>query len=362
MTKERNNVVDIVRQSQPVDTSEPYDAAWLAGKTIVITGGASGFGEGFFRRWADAGANVVIGDINSARGKALVEEVRAKTGSKNHHFIYCDVTNWQSQVDFFRTAAQLSPHGGIDAVVANAGIAEDRPTFEIPQGLDAETPPPPNLKCFEVDLLGVLYTAHLAIFWLPRNPDSGKTSSATSPAQQSRDRHLLLLGSVASIGPLPGQALYCTSKHGVLGLFRSLRSTAFVHGIRVNMLCPYFIDTPIIPIGGRLLLAGGAMGKPEDVVDAGTRLAADTRIFGRALVVGPKVRIDDEWQLVPQTSENGKEVAVWEAYADDFEELEAFSSRFIRMLNRVEIARGWMGWASDMVGVFTYPFRTWLHK
>lgn len=95
MMKDRNNLVDIVRQSKPVDTSEPYDAAWVAGKTIVITGGASGFGEGFFRKWADNGANVIVGDINKVRGKVLVEEVRKKTGSKNHHFVYCDVTNWQ---------------------------------------------------------------------------------------------------------------------------------------------------------------------------------------------------------------------------------------------------------------------------
>ena len=122
MTKDRNNIIDIVRQSKPVDVSEPYDVASLAGKTIIITGGASGFGEGFFRKWADAGANVIIGDVNKAKGNALVEEVRKATGSKDHHFLYCDVTNWQSQVDFFRSATKLSPHGGIDVVVANAGI------------------------------------------------------------------------------------------------------------------------------------------------------------------------------------------------------------------------------------------------
>ena len=252
----------------------------------------------------------------------------------------------------------------LHAVVANAGIAENPPTFELPKDLDVETPPPPNLQCFEVDLLGVMYTAHLAMFWLPRNPSSDKANSSISPTQQSRDRHLLLVGSVASLGPIPGQAQYCVSKHGVLGLFRSLRATAFAHGIRVNMLCPYFIDTPIIPAAGRLLLAGAAMGKPEDVVDAGTRLSADTRIVGRALVVGPKVRVsvDDEWQLVPQMSQGGKEIAVWEAYADDFQEVEAFVARFTRLLNQVEIARGWIGWASDMVKVVTYPFRAWLYK
>ena len=329
---------------------------------MLITGGASGFGEGFFRKWADAGANVIIGDINNTRGQALVEEVRRETGNQNHHFIHCDVANWQSQVDFFHEAIKLSPHGGIDAVVANAGIYDIGPAFEHPQGLDAATPPPPQLKCFEIDLLGVLYTAHLAMFYLPRNPGSGKASSSTAPTQQTRDRHLLLLGSIASLCPLPGQPLYCVSKHGVLGLFRSLRATSFMHGIRVNMLCPYFIDTPFIPAAGRVLLAGSAMGKPEDVVDAGTRLAADTRIIGRALVIGPKVKVDDEWQLVPQTSEEGKEIAVWEAYGDDFANVEIFVARFVRMLNQIEVARGWLGWASDMLSAFLYAIRACLRK
>ena len=335
----------------------------MAGKTILITGGASGFGEGFFRKWAEHGANVIIGDISDAKGKALVEEVRTSTGNPNHHYLHCDVTNWQSQVDFFRTAVKLSPSGGIDSVVANAGITDPLPTqFDNPKNLDDEEPPKPNFKCFEVNLLGVMYTTHLAIFYLPRNPRSQMVTPSQTPCPNTPDRHLLLIGSVASIAPIPGQIQYAISKHGVLGLFRSLRSTtAFQHGIRVNMLCPYFIDTPLIPVGGRLLLAGGATGKPEDVVDAGTRLMADTKIIGRALVIGPKVRVDDDWQLVPQTS-GGKEVAVWEAFAHDFEEVDAFTARFVRMLNSVERIRGWAGWASDVVRAFAYPFRSWLQR
>jgi NAD(P)-dependent dehydrogenase (short-subunit alcohol dehydrogenase family) len=265
MTKDRNNIVDVTRQSKPVDTTKPFDLTTIHGRTILITGGASGFGEGFFRKWAAAGANVIIGDVNGARGKALVEEVRKQTGNEHHHYVHCDVTDWQSQVDFFHTAVKLSPHGGIDAVVANAGVPDPGSSFEQPQGLDADTPPPPNLKCVEVTLLGVIYTTHLALFYLPRNPKSEKAGGPKSSSLHPRDRHLLLIGSIASLMPLPGQPQYSVSKHGVLGLYRTLRSTAFVHGIRVNMLCPYFIDTPFIPIEGRVILAGSAMGKPEDV-------------------------------------------------------------------------------------------------
>jgi NAD(P)-dependent dehydrogenase (short-subunit alcohol dehydrogenase family) len=352
-------IVDKVRQSQPVDTSAPYNPDWVKGKTILITGGASGLGEGFFRKWASHGANVIIGDINDTRGKTLVEELRSSTSNQNHHFIHCDVIEWQSQVDFFHQAIKLSPTGGIDSVVANAGISDPFPPFDVPSGLDADTPPKPNLKCIEVNLLGLLYTAHLALFYLPKNPNSKPASPSSDPESHNPDRHLLLLGSVASLGAIPGQVLYGTSKHGVLGLFRSLRSSSFQTGVRVNMLCPYFIDTPIIPVVGRLLLAGGATGKVEDVVDAGTRFMADSRICGRALVVGPKVNVSDdgELKLVPKTDKSGKEVAVWEAYADDFEAVEAFSERFVNLMNAVETARGWGGWAIDVVAALTYPLR-----
>ena len=184
MSKSTTNtsVIEIIQQSPPINTSDPYDPAWVAGKTILITGGASGFGEGFFRKWAEHGANVIIGDINDARGEALVSEVRGKTGNKNHHYIHCNVVDWQSQVDFFHKAVELSPTGGIDGVVANAGIVEKPASYAVPIGLDADTPPKPNLKCFEVNLLGVLYTGHLAMFYLPRNPRSRKASPSSSPA------------------------------------------------------------------------------------------------------------------------------------------------------------------------------------
>jgi NAD(P)-dependent dehydrogenase (short-subunit alcohol dehydrogenase family) len=185
MSKDSNlgkSLVEAIRQSKPVDTSEPYDPAWVAGKTILVTGGASGFGEGFFRKWAANGANVIIGDINDKRGEAIVTEVRRETRNRNHHYLHCNVTDWQSQVDFFHKAVKLSLHGGIDAVVANAGVVEGDAKFDQPSGLDADSPPKPNLKCFDVNLLGVLYTAHLALFYLPRNPRSKSASPLSNPA------------------------------------------------------------------------------------------------------------------------------------------------------------------------------------
>lgn len=356
------SLVSTIRQSPPLNPLLPYTTDSLRDKTILITGGSSGFGAAFSRTWASHGAHLIIGDIDTAGGESLVASLRLKTGNPNHHFIRCDVTDWESQVEFFRRAEQLSPHGGIDAVVANAGITEGSGEgIDEPVGLDAARPPRPNFRCLDVNLYGVLYTAHLALFYLARNPPS-------SPTTGSRDRHLLLIGSVASLMPLPGQTLYAVAKHGVMGLFRTLRATSFIkHRIRVNILCPYFIDTPLLGAAARMLLAGGGTGRADDVVDAGTRFMADEGIVGRGLAVGPRMRMDVDVDVEEEGGDEGSggrevgvEQAVWECYADDWVKVDAFVGRFIGGVNAVEGMRGWVGWGTDIVRAVLYPVRRWV--
>ncbi|TPX18997.1 uncharacterized protein E0L32_011314 [Thyridium curvatum] len=346
---QQHNVVDMIKQSAPVDVSAPYNPDNVSGNTVVITGGASGFGAAFARRWASHGANVIIGDINDTGGQKLVAELRASTGSQDHHYQHCDVRDWQSQVSLFQAAARLSVSGGIDAVVANAGIRDMTPAatglgFENPYGLDIERPPPPELKVLDVNLTGVMYTTHLALFWLAWN----------DPA---RDRHLLLLGSVASFLPLSGQVLYGTSKHAVMGLFRTLRGSSWRQGVRINMVCPYFADTAIVPNSGHSLVAGCGLAAVPDVVDAATRLMADKSIVGRALVIGPRLRIQEGREgevglVAPGTAEDGK--PIWECYAHDYESVEIFSKQYLRLLNTLVWMRGWAGWFKDMARIWVW--------
>ena len=367
---EKFNVVDTIRQSAPVDTTLPYDITSLAGKVILITGGASGFGASFARHWASHGAHIIIGDINDAAGEELAAELRTLPGSSgHHHFQHCDVTKWEDQLALFQAAVRSSPTGGIDAVVANAGVIEKETAasgggFENPSGLDMDEnprPAPPPLQCVAVNLTGVMYTAHLALYWLPKNQEPKQTaSSQDSPSTQPpqpRDRHLLLIGSVAGLMPITGQPEYTVSKHGVTGLFRSLRGTVFQHGIRVNMICPYFVETPLIPTPGMLMLAGAALGSVGDVVDAATRLVADEAIRGRALVVGPKMRVVDEedggWKVVEREG-GARTQPVWECYAHDYEQVEEFVLRYIRLLNAVSAIRGWVGTLKDVVNALFF--------
>lgn len=360
----RNSVVDKIGQSAPLSQSQlsvaVADTTFLKGKTILITGGASGFGAGFLRRWAAAGACVVIGDINVQKGDQLVRDIKKETGNEHLHFFHCDVADWQSQVTFFRNAIKVSPHGGIDTVVANAGIADPEEAFEQPTDLDATEPQPPNLKVLDVNLKGVLYTTHLALWHLPRNPGSVPASRNADPAKLTRDRHLILISSMAGLAPIPTQTLYATSKHGVVGLYRNLRSSSFVHGVRTSLICPYFMDTPIMSMDARLALAGGLIGKPEDVVEAATRFASDPSIVGRAVLVGPKLKArqedDGKWVLVEKKDEDQttEDMAIQEVYVDDFEEVELFTKNIVGILNRVTQLRGWTGWLTDVLAAFRY--------
>lgn len=377
----QNSIVSAVHQSRPVDPTAPLDLSTLQGKTILITGGATGLGAGFARRWAPHGANLIIGDINDADGTALVAELRATTQRPaHHHFVHVDVTDWASQVRLFQEAVRLSPTGGLDAVVVSAGIGDKEGTitgrgFENPVGLDQPDPPPPALGCLKVNLIGTMYTAHLALFWLPRNGTTSQDEEDKGK-ETPRDRHLLLVGSSAGLSCLPGVPEYVTSKHGVTGLFRSLRTLSYRQGVRVNLLCPYFVDTPILPARALVMLAGMGITRMDDAVEAASRLMGPAT-SGRALLVGPristlrKVLPDSE---VTTTGENeaeaqdedveefapgeqvfvdedyraGRGQAIWDVYGHDFETVDFFIRRYIRLLNTIAAIKGWVGWFKDL--------------
>lgn len=386
----QNRMVESIHQSPPVDCTLPYTTTTLRGKTILLTGGASGLGAAFARKWAAAGANLIIGDIADADGEALVAELRSSTDNSQHHFVHVDVTLWPSQAALFQEAVRLSPTGELDAVVASAGISDKFGTitgkgFENPVDLDKPNPPAPNLKCIEVNLIGVMYTAHLALFWLQQNATTNTTTAVkeAEDTRDSRDRHLLLIGSGAGLFALPGVPEYVTSKHGVTGLFRSLRMLSYRQGIRVNMLCPYFVDTPILPNRAVAMLAGLGLATLEDTVDGATRLMAATtaaqqkqpqRIAGRALFIGPRASLlqkvlperelteNEEAEVQDVTGEvlvdedvaAGKGQGVWDVYAHDYETADYFIRRYVRVLNTIAAIKGWIGFWKEFVNALFF--------
>ncbi|KAL1995525.1 hypothetical protein VTN49DRAFT_1712 [Thermomyces lanuginosus] len=373
-------VGDLTGQSPPIDWSAPVkvDVSFVKGKTILVTGGASGIGAGFCKRWASYGANIIMGDISVAAGEDLIRGLRQSTGNPNHHFVEVDISNWESQVRFFQEAVRLSPTGAIDTVVANAGvnIQSEQKFFNDPATANyldpASVPPPPQMRTLDVNLTGTLYTAHLALWFLSKN------TGPNPPENTPRDRHLLLIGSVGSVYPLISQSFYTISKHAIMGLFRVLRMTSVaVHGIRVNMICPYFVDTSLLSSRAGFLLAGGGMGAVEDVVQAGSVFVSRPDIVGRAVFVGPRLATrvcqsensvgdmpeihslsdiaigpldEGHAKALIQEGDDGvvQERAIWEIYSTDFQNVDVFTKRMVRLVNAYGAARGWSGYFMDM--------------
>ncbi|KAK0390800.1 hypothetical protein NLU13_0303 [Sarocladium strictum] len=351
------DVTKLVRQSSPVDTSQPYDPATLQGKNILITGGSNGLGALMVRNWASHGANIFIADVDDKSGEALVAELRTSYPSATFLYRNCNVTDWDSQVETFDAAIRGMPGGGLDVVVPNAGIllAGANDDFENPRpGKDGKLKKP-DTRVFDVNITGVWYTTHLALYHLPKNP------------RPNGDRCILLVGSLASIMCFSGQSQYTASKHAVLGLFRTIRGTASMsHDIRVNMICPYYVNGTgvCLPTAEILLLAGGT---PEggtsaaDVVDAATRLVADEHIRGRALAIGPRIKeipdgeVEDLEGVIPDLTKdeirNGGR-AVWEVYADDYKRVDAWVGRWLLIVNTLAVARGYFRWFQDVLTVW----------
>lgn len=338
----------LIHQSPPVDISKPYSPSSLSGKVVLITGGANGLGSHFVRHWASHGANIIIGDIDDAAGEALVASLRVAYARSFFAYHHCDVTDWTSQTAVFDAAVKESPTGGVDIVVPNAGIVifDQSYAFENPTLVDGKLAKP-NTATIDINVTGVIYSTHLALHHLPRNG-------------AGRDRCILLIGSLASLFPLPGQCQYAMSKHAVLGLFRTLRgggsAAVTQHGVRVNMLAPYYVaQSKMLPGGAEAALLSGGAGaaRIEDVIDAATRLVADEEVVGRALMVGPRIKgSPKEGVEVGEDEGDGEGRAVWECYAEDYDQVEMLTYRYVHILNAVAVARGYFAWVTDVFNIW----------
>ena len=345
--------------SDAVDVSKAIPYKNLKDRVVVITGGSSGFGAAISQELVKHGAIIIIGDISVKAGQEKIAALRHSSGSERHQFIRLDVTDWNSQAAFFKQAAAYSPHGGIDCVIANAGICDsvENAKYENPPDYQSmDNPPAPTMKTSDVNLTGVMYTTTLALSYLKRNPNSVATSLQPHPGP--RDRHLILVSSVAGLAGSPSIPIYCASKHGVVGLFRALRITApLTSGIRVNMINPYFVETAIMGPLGPLVLAGGGLAKIEDVADAAVRLVADKAIIGRGMVIGARGSREEASRAGLEMADGLDEQAVWDVYAHDFQQSDVFTRRMVGITNIVSAARGWAGVAADVGWKLSSPVR-----
>ncbi|EMC97807.1 hypothetical protein BAUCODRAFT_573830 [Baudoinia panamericana UAMH 10762] len=257
----------------------PADAASLKDKVVVLTGGALGVGASLVRILHSAGAHIFFGDLLDEPGQALEKEL-SKDGKSRAKFVHCDVTQYLDNVRLFETA--YAECGRIDHAIANAGLGEQGNMFDpelTPESVKEE--PVKSVKVADVNLKGPLYFARLASVYLRQQSSQDGTST---------DKSLTLVSSVAGFREDPGLYVYVASKHGVLGLMRSLRVyvqlPAKPNPIRTNAICPWMTRTRLVAgIESTWEAAGLPSNSAEDVARVIVGVLADGNLSGGTMYI-----------------------------------------------------------------------------
>ncbi len=203
----------------------------LAGKHAIVTGGGTGIGLEIARALLARGAAVTI---TGRRTDVLEQAARDNPGLNPQHM---NVAIEDSVTEGFRAARGL--YGPIDICVANAGIAEGRRLVKT------------SLEFWrhiqEVNLDGAFLTIREALKDMEKR-DWGR---------------VIAVSSIAGIRGLKGGAAYAASKHGVVGLIRSMSEEYMGSPLTFNALCPGYVDTPIVARNIRLIVEKTGMSEAE---------------------------------------------------------------------------------------------------
>ncbi len=259
--------------------------ARLEGKVAVITGGASGIGEGTVRLFAAEGAKVVIADVQDARGERLAEELGTTTS-----YYHTDVS--QEEEVRASIAHAVNKWGRLDVMFNNAGFGGVSGPIEST-----------DMAAYD-NTVGVLL----------RGVVLGMKHAA--PVMKAQGTGCIIsTSSVAGVGIGFGPHVYSAAKAAVIHLTKSVANELGEHGVRVNAICPGGIATPIFGKGMGLdadqadltielmkaRLAQGQpirrSGLPQDIAEAAAWLASDAASFvtGHALVVDGGITTGRLW-------------------------------------------------------------------
>jgi 3-oxoacyl-[acyl-carrier protein] reductase len=236
----------------------------LKEKVAIITGGASGFGEGIARRFALEGAYVVVNDINIEDGRRVAQEIQ-KLGAPAE-FVWGDMSRDADVANLVKTT--LDHFGGIDVFVNNAGTTHrNRPLLEIDES--------------EFDRV---YAVNVKSLFL--------SAKHVVPLYRSQGGGVFItIASTAGVRPRPGLTWYNGSKGAAIVTSRSMAAELGPDKIRVNVInpvmgetamLPQFMGVPDTPENRQKFIAGiplGRFSKPADVAAAAVFLASNEAEF-----------------------------------------------------------------------------------
>ena len=233
----------------------------LDGKVAVVTGASKGIGEAIARGLAEFGATVVVSSRKQEAVEAVAEQFRAD--GLDAHGLACHM----GDVDAIRAFADqiIAEHGGIDIVVNNAAA---NPVFGPIEGTDGGA----FDKIMDVNLRGPFELSKRAL-------ESMRKRSGGS---------IINISSIGGLNPEPGLGMYSVSKAALVNLTKAMAKEWGVDGVRVNAICPGFIQTKFSKVlwqneammdelNTRLPL--GRIGQPEEMAGLAVFLASDAASY-----------------------------------------------------------------------------------
>jgi 3-oxoacyl-[acyl-carrier protein] reductase len=249
-------------------TPSPFFDGALAGQVAFITGAGSGLGASFARRLAADGATIVVNDLSPDAAMNVAAEVGGDTAV----FDVTDSEAFDAEID-----KAVARHGRLDIVVNNAGIAPpiDEARFELSvanqmlrmEGRIADMEPVEYLstlsdqdwdRMIKVHLYGAFYG----------------TRAALRHMQQARSGAIVNVSSILGQTPSGGAAHYSAAKAGIIALTKSAALETAHLGVRVNAICPGYVDTPLlsgfndmIKAGITMRIAMGRMARADELAE-----------------------------------------------------------------------------------------------
>ena len=204
-----------------------------AGRTALITGGASGLGRATAERMLAAGSSVVIADLPGSPGAALAEAWGTKYGPDRARFAPTDVTDERQVQAAVDVASDL---GRLDVLVACAGIVRGARVV----GRSGPFPLDVWRQVIDINLTGTFTAVSLAAARMAEQP------AAEEDSEQDEEAGVIVMtASVAAFDGQVGQAAYSASKGGVVGLVLPLARDLAQHRIRVMAIAPSLFRTPM---------------------------------------------------------------------------------------------------------------------
>ncbi len=250
----------------------------IQGKVFIVTGGASGLGEGTARMLAAHGAKVVVADMQADKGQAVAAEI-------NGRFVRCDVS---SEADGLAVVQQATALGKLMGLVNCAGIAPAEKTV----GKHGAHSLALYQKVITVNLVGNFNMIRLA----------AEAMSKNEPEATGERGVLISTASVAAYDGQIGQAAYAASKGGVVGMTLPIARDLARSGIRNMTIAPGIFGTPMLfgmPQEVQDALAAGVpfpsrLGTPQDYAKLVKHIIENDMLNGEV------IRLDGAIRLAPR--------------------------------------------------------------